>query len=199
MSQADFEKWQARYAQAGPPEPADPFLVELGSMLPSRGRALDVAGGAGRHALFLAGRGLRVTLVDISPAGLDLAWCRAADAGVSIATAALDLERDPLPDGPYELVLCTSFLPSQALWRQMVDRLSPGGKLVYVQPTTTNLERHAHPSRRFLLEPGQLQEIVSALDLHPLRLEEGWDPTGRHTARLLAEKPRPATLPAGAA
>lgn len=50
----DREKWNARYREEGPPSPPSPFLVGLDDLLPRRGRALDVAGGTGRHALWLA-------------------------------------------------------------------------------------------------------------------------------------------------
>lgn len=189
MSEADFERWQKRYARAGPPEPVDPFLLEVQPALATRGRALDVAGGSGRHALLLARRGLDVTLVDISPAGLELAHRRARDAGLMIATLALDLEVAPLPEGPFDLIVCTSYLPSRDIWKQMVQGLALGGKLVYVQPTTTNLQRHSHPSRRVLLEPGELRTIIASLGLEPIRLEEGWDSSERHTARVLAALP----------
>lgn len=186
ISKADFERWQARYARAGSPEPVDPFLIEIEEALPTRGKALDVAGGAGRHAIFLARRGLEVTLADISPMGLELAQRRARAAGVAVYTLALDFEKASLPLGPFSLILCTSYLPTRRLWGEMVERLDPEGRLVFVQPTTTNLQRHSHPSRRVLIDPGQLETLVVNLGLKPVRLEEGWDSSGRHTARLLA-------------
>ena len=65
MSRKDFDKWQARYAErsVSEPEEVEPFLQEIAAELPSLGRALDLAGGVGRNAIFLARRGLRVTLV----------------------------------------------------------------------------------------------------------------------------------------
>lgn len=186
MSKADFERWQARYARAGSSEPVDPFLIEIEELLPTRGKALDVAGGAGRHAIFLARRGLDVTLADISPLGLELAQRRARAAGVAITTLALDFEQASLPAGPFGLILCTSYLPARRLWEEMVNRLDPEGRLVFVQPTITNLQRHSHPGRRVLIEPGQLETMVASLGLKPIRIEEGWDASGRHTARLLA-------------
>jgi 2-polyprenyl-3-methyl-5-hydroxy-6-metoxy-1,4-benzoquinol methylase len=70
MSDADRQKWDARYAQpAAAPRDPEPFLLELDHLLPRSGRALDVAGGAGRNAIWLARRGLDVTLVDISAVG----------------------------------------------------------------------------------------------------------------------------------
>ena len=188
MSQADLEKWEARHARGGPPEPVEPFLVEIEDELPSAGRALDIAGGTGRNAIFLACRGLDVSLVDISPARLELAHRRAKDADVSITTVARDLEQAALPDGPFELIVCTWFLLSHDLWIQAVERLQSNARLVYVHPTTINLERHSHPSRRFLLEAGSLRGIVGGLDLEVGRLEEGWDAGGHHTARLLGRR-----------
>lgn len=194
MSQADRTKWDERYAglaAAGPGcgalEPAA-FLVSVADHLPRQGRALDIAGGAGRNALWLAARGLDVTLVDISTAALRLADQAAAAAGVRLNTLAADLDTDPLPVGPWHAVLSFHFL-WPPLFELVPSLLAPGGLLVYVQPTRKNLERNASPSRRFLLEDGRLPELVSGLDI--LHYEEGWQ-EGRHEARLLARRPQPA-------
>jgi methylase of polypeptide subunit release factors len=103
MSEADREDWDARYQERGdaPDEPSA-FLVSLGALVPTRGRALDVAGGSGRHAIWLARRGLETTLADISPVALAFAREAATAAGVSINTCALDLDENPLPPGPWE-------------------------------------------------------------------------------------------------
>ena len=50
-----------------------PVLVESGDLLPDSGIVLDVAGGTGRNALWLAAAGLTVTLVDVSEVALDIA------------------------------------------------------------------------------------------------------------------------------
>ena len=67
--------WDERYARGDHPGPdPDPFLARMATyideFLPHRGRALDLAGGAGRNAVYLAGLGFEVTLVDVSRAGL---------------------------------------------------------------------------------------------------------------------------------
>jgi len=188
VSKADFDKWEARYAAGVEPDPVDPFLTEIEHLLPRRGPALDIAGGRGRNALFLARRGLTVTLADISPSGMRVAVDLARRERLSIAALAVDFENDPLPPGPFSVVVCTYFLFTDELWQQAVDRLEPDGKLVYVQPTEKNLERHTHPSQRYLLGSGELNEMVAASNLSALRLEESWDPLGNHTARLLAAK-----------
>ena len=190
MSRQDFEKWQGRYAErsVSDPEEVEPFLKEIEAELPSLGRALDLAGGVGRNAIFFARRGLQVTLEDVSPRGLDLASATAERVGVEIDTCALDLEVDALPEGPFDLVVCTWFLLTPEMWRAIASALAPSGRVVYVQPTTRHLERHAHPPARFLVEFEHLASTLGSAGLEPLRLEQGWDSNGAHTARVLARK-----------
>ena len=85
-------------------------LVALADLLPQGGRALDVAGGTGRHALWPARRGLDVTLADLAGVALELARREAARAGLPLRTLAIDLEAEPLPPGPRDLILCVNFL-----------------------------------------------------------------------------------------
>ena len=198
MSQADREKWEARYAgdDGGEVRRVDPFLEQVAEELPSSGRALDLAGGTGRNALFLSRRGLNVTLVDISSQGLARARSAAEAEGLSISTQSLDLDENSLPDGPFDLVVCTWFLLDARNWKEIASALGSDGRVVYVQPTPEHCERHAHPSRRFTVEFSELKAAISAARIHPVRLEQGWDENGNHTARLLgrpfegAEDPR---------
>jgi SAM-dependent methyltransferase len=185
MSDADRAKWDERYRTKGPESPAaHEFLIGLD--LPPPGRALDVAGGAGRNAVWLARRGWRVTLVDISAEGLALA--KAAAGTLPLEVVCADLEREPLPAGPFDLIVSTYYLRRE-LFADFADRLSPGGLLVYVQPTRSNLQRHPHPSAAFLLEDGELPALAQGLTV--VRCDEGWFRDGeseRHEARLVARK-----------
>jgi SAM-dependent methyltransferase len=97
----------------------------------------------------------------------------------------IDLEVEPLPDGPWDLVLSFHFL-RRALFADFPRILAPGGLLVYVQPTRTNLERHDRPPAGFLLEDGELPGLVQGLEI--VQYEEGWLDEGRHEARLVARK-----------
>jgi SAM-dependent methyltransferase len=74
-SQSDWDAKHRLAAEASPSEPAS-IVCELLPLLPA-GPALDVACGAGRHALFLAGRGQHVTAVDFSSVALDTLEARA--------------------------------------------------------------------------------------------------------------------------
>jgi len=52
----------------------------------------------------------------------------------------------------------------------------------------TNLERHASPSRRFLVETGELELWARGLTLEIVVAREGWTPDGRHEAELVARR-----------
>jgi tellurite methyltransferase len=187
MSAADREKWDARYRQQGPgTSPPSAFLTSL--ELPPVGRALDVAGGTGRNALWLARQGWRVTIVDVSAEGLALARAAAGELPVELVVA--DLEQEPLPAGPFDLVVSSHFLRRE-LFAAFPTVLAPGGLLVYVQPTRSNLQRHARPPAGFLLEDGELPSLVR--DLEIVHHDEGWSTDAgepQHLARLVARKPR---------
>ncbi|HEX8698032.1 MAG TPA: class I SAM-dependent methyltransferase [Myxococcaceae bacterium] len=187
MSEEDRQRWNTRYREQAQAREPSGFLRSLEGQLPVTGRALDVAGGTGHDALWLARRGLDVTLVDISDVALERAAAAAREAGVALRTQRVDVECEPLPAGPYELVLCLNFL-WRPLFAEVARVLAPGGLLVFAQPTRGNLQRHAHPSARFLLEEGELPQWVRGLE--PVSYTEGWTEEGRHEARLVAMRPR---------
>lgn len=191
MSENERIRWNQRYRERGPStvEPAS-FIVSLDMLLPRHGRALDVAGGAGRHAIWLAGRGLDVTLVDISEVAVALAADHAVDTGVSVHTIVSDLEFNPLPPGPWDVIIDFHFL-HRPLFAQFARELAPGGYLVFSQPTMSNLQRHDRPGAKFLLGDGELPDLISQLNdpkLEIIEYREGWLDDGRHEACLVARR-----------
>jgi tellurite methyltransferase len=188
MPQFDRTKWDAKYADPNfaPREPSA-VLLSLEKFLPKRGRAIDVAGGAGRNAIWLAQRGLDVTIADVSPVGLELAGQRAAEAGVTIRTLCTDLEEQPFPPGPWDLILSVRYL-QRPLFKIYPQVLTPGGMLVVIQPTKSNLERHAKPPAEYLAGDGELPGLISGLKI--IHFEEGWLADGRHDAVVVATNPK---------
>lgn len=182
----DQQKWDAKYAAVDevPREPSA-VLSSLDGLLPKSGKALDVAGGAGRNAIWLAQRGLNVTIADVSLRGLELAAERAIASGVSFTKLHTDLEEAPFPAGPWDMILsvCDLWRPLYAVYPQV---LSPGGLLLIIQPTKKNLERHPKPPAGFLLNDGELPGLVSGLEI--LHYTEGWQEDGRHDAVVVARK-----------
>jgi SAM-dependent methyltransferase len=183
----DRERWNDRYRNGSHQGTAPAaFVVAAAASRPAPGRVLDVAGGAGRNAVFLARAGFDVTVADVSDVALELARERAAD--VPLATVRVDLEREPFPAGPWDVVLCFHYL-HRPLFAALVPHLSSGGQLWFCQPTVLNLERHPRPSRRFLLELGEAATLVAAAGLRLSSIEEDWSGEGRHEARVKALAP----------
>ena len=169
----DAAFWDARYATApaiwsGRPNPQ---LVTEGADLVAS-TALDVGCGEGADAVWLAGRGWRVTAVDIS----DVALGRAADHARSmgpdvtgmITWRQADLTKEIEFDELFGLVSVQFMhLPQparDALHRRLADLVAPGGTLLVVghHPSDLDTAAHVRPHRGDLLfHP---EEIVALLD-----------------------------------
>jgi tellurite methyltransferase len=186
MAEGDRERWDRNWRDAGHGEGSGPeWLDAFDAVLPRTGRALDVASGTGRVARYWAARGLVTLAVDVSPVGLERASDAAAREGLTLETRALDLESEPLPEGPFDAISVFHYL-QRDLFPKLVARLSPGGVLVCEIATVGNLERHAKPSRRFLLEPEELRALCAPLAA--VFYGEGWQ-DDRCVARILARRP----------
>lgn len=182
------ERWNASWQQRTEEREPAAFLTQRASLLPGRGRALDVAGGDGRNAVWLARQGLEVTLVDVSDVAVDRAAARAASAGVTIEAIRRDVERRGLPPGPWDVIVMTYFL-DRAVLRQAPGLLAVDGLLLFAHPTVRNLERHDRPSREWLLAEGELDELIAAMDgVEVIDASEGWTEEDRHEARLAARR-----------
>jgi SAM-dependent methyltransferase len=190
VAAGDRERWDARYRDARPGAAPAPFLAGVESLLPRvepgrpAPRALDVATGVGRNAVWLAGRGFAVTCADVSPVGLAVARAAADAAGLSLDLLEVDLETEPFPPGPFDLIVSIDFL-HRPLFEVFPAALAADGVLVFAQATRTNLTRHPRPSARFLLDDGELPTLVRGVEV--VSYAEGWF-DDRHEARLVARK-----------
>ena len=187
MSETEREHWNHRYSTEGArsTEPAL-FLLEVADRIPSRSRILDVGGGSGRNAIWLARHGHDVTIADISETGLELAQAAATDAGVAVSTIAMDFDDDPMPAGPWEVIVDFHFI-KRYLFADFIRGLTPGGLLVFCRATMRNLERNERPPRSFLLDEGEGWDLLDGIEL--LIAREGWSAEGRHEFEALARVP----------
>jgi len=138
------EDWDRRYADREflwSVEPNRFVVQELGD-LPS-GRALDVASGEGRNAVWLAEKGWRVTAVDFSWAGLEKARRLADTRGETVDWVRADL-REYEPEACAYLLVLVAYLHIPPVERAAVllgacSALAPGGVLLVVGHDLTNL------------------------------------------------------------
>lgn len=146
------EHWNRRYGEAGLLWSATPsrFVVaEVGDLPP--GRALDLACGEGRHAIWLAERGWQVTGVDFADVALARAARLAAARAVEVDLVHADLLGWEPPARAFELVLVLYLqLPAHERRRVLAgaaEALAPGGTLLVVGHHLANLtEGHGGPS-----------------------------------------------------
>jgi ubiquinone/menaquinone biosynthesis C-methylase UbiE len=134
-------EWDERYAErrqwsAGP----NALVASLLADLPP-GDAVDLAAGEGRHALWLAERGWRVTAVDFSALGLERG--REQAGGDRVTWVRHDVLDWTVPDESSDLVLVAYLhLPQRettALLRRAVGWLRPGGRLLVLGHDVDNV------------------------------------------------------------
>ena len=176
MSKSEREAWNRRYGEGSHHSTKpDPFLLQafkdyIGPEFPHGGAALDVAGGVGRHAIWLARRNWKVTLIDISEVGLEKARRNAGDVAGRISFVAADLQElsrrslaGPFRRSAYDLVLVFFYL-ERGLFPLVLGSLKPGGFLVYKTYTLEQRKFPGGPSHPLhLLKPNELLEAFSSL------------------------------------
>jgi protein-L-isoaspartate O-methyltransferase len=171
MTIDEKSSWNQKYSEGSHTSlQPDPFLVSAYDEFlsaASPGIALDVAGGVGRHAIWLAQRGWRVKLVDISEAGVKQAEENAKQTGTAslITTEVRDLNTNQdLGREQYNLVIVFFFLQRE-LFPALIAALKHGGILIYKTYTTEQQRfRNSGPSHpMFLLEPNELLRTFSSM------------------------------------
>lgn len=170
-------RWNERFSRGEEVhafEPSPPLPLALDHLASTAGaRALDVACGAGRHALYLAGRGLRVTAVDWSESGLSLLSAEAARRGLSdrIEIVTADLEAGGFTPEPFAFdLVCDFYFLHRPLFPALRDAVRPGG--LFVASIHVDSPEGA-ASHRFLLAAGELRATVEAWGFEIVHATEG--------------------------
>jgi len=177
--------------EAPPLAGAAPRPPDLDQFAP---RALDLACGAGRHALRLAEAGFAVTAVDSSPAAIGLARERARARGLAVEARVADLESGEFSIEPEAFdLICDFFYLQRDLFAAIRAGLRPGGLFVAAIHTADDDPRLRPMNPAFLLRPGELREEFAGW--HLVHYDEAKEFDGaagawrRRTARLVARRP----------
>jgi tellurite methyltransferase len=173
MSIDDQIRWDKQHgAKHGSAEPCS-FLAEIFAAeawaIPG-GRALDIACGKGRNALFLAERGFDVVAVDISPVALEEGRRRAAKKKLAVTWEQADLEQMQLSESAYDLVVNFNYL-QRLLIPQIKAALKPGGSVIF-ETYLIDQPAMGHPRNpAYLLEHNELLNFFR--DFRVLYYREG--------------------------
>ncbi len=157
------------------------------------GRALDLASGKGRNALYLAKEGFAVEAWDRNEEDLEALAAKARELGLTVTTRLVDLEQSPsIPAETFDLVIIFYYLQRNLIpW--IIKALRPGGIVVYETFLIDNHVRYNHPRHReFCLEHNELLTLFPGLRILAYREgpdDQGGDPQPPFLASLIAERP----------
>jgi tellurite methyltransferase len=129
--------WEESYARPGK---LDTFgggqpskMVErIASALPAGLKALDVACGEGRNAIYLAGFGYQVSAFDISQAGIAKLRAAAEERNLTVDASVADMNKYQFPH-KFDLIVCMGclHLVTRQEWQAFIPRMkastAPGG------------------------------------------------------------------------
>lgn len=194
-SDNERERWNQKYREASGTETwtvPDPFLARAFSeyilpLFPRGGSALDLAGGAGRHAIWLAKQGWEVTLIDVSNAGVEQARHNAGPLASHIHFVVDDLARFKAAPTQFEAgfeVVMVFFYLERKIFSEIVKAVRPGGLLVYKSVTLAQLKLPGGPKDpAYLLQPGELVRLADGLQVLHYREEVAQKATAELVAR----------------
>jgi SAM-dependent methyltransferase len=180
----DRQRWNSKYGVKRFPSTPSPVVQACHRLAPGR-RALDLACGNGRNAVYLARRGFQVLGVDI--ADQILLRCPRLP-GLQLVCA--DLERFVIPPAFFHLILNIRYL-NRGLFAMLQAGLAPGGVLIfetYLQGAPGARDGRFRPEH--LLQPGELRRAFPRLEIIGYRERPSRDPAApSRTATLVARRP----------
>ena len=154
-------------------------------------RALDVAMGQGRNALFLAQRGWAVTGFDISTEGLNVARANAKKAGVLLTAQRSSIEDFSYGEAQWDLIALI-YVPNVAHEGAAMTRLAralrPGGLLVLESFASDSQSASRRPVD---IDPAALKASLVGFDIVRFDDREAvseWDPQPTRLCRVIAKK-----------
>jgi SAM-dependent methyltransferase len=162
----ETNRWEERYHVRERPEEdfataPTPLVVETASRV-TPGRALDLACGTGRNAIWLAQNGWKVTAVDSSPTAIELLVQRAGEFAVQLDASIANLENGDFQIAPaaWDLILICYYL-QRDLFELAKQGVAPNGIILAIAHIT---EANELPTRHHL-KPGELESYFTGWDI----------------------------------
>ncbi len=147
-----FQDWDQRHREEHRDKPSlpIPFITEIVRTL-KPGKALDLACGTGRHALWLAREGWSVTAVDGSSAAIGILNQQKGDLLIESRIADLEQHEYSIAPEAWDLILISLYL-QRDLFESAKLGVKPGGVLIAI--TLLSYEAELRPHR---LRSGELK------------------------------------------
>ena len=170
QSEEQRARWDIKYEQGLPSltEP-DPFFISayerfVTPPLPKPGVALDLAGGLGRHALWLASRSWQVTVVELSDVAIGKLSQAALELNVKVDLFAGDAAEYKLEPAHFDLIVLFYHL-DRSLFPKIVSALKPRGLLICKMSLRWNSGESLMTANTTPLHRNELPSLVPELDV----------------------------------
>jgi SAM-dependent methyltransferase len=182
--------WDKRYSEGTHGRDAPHPLVTSFAAKLEAGKALDVASGPGRHALWLAERGWDVTAVDKSRTAIEILQQRAIAKAVAINTCIADLEKHEFAIAPDS---CDLIVVCNYLQRDLFPAIRAGarqhGVVIAIIAMVDDDPQVKPMNPDFLLDPGELRAQFEGWELmHDFEGKPAGDPHRRKMAEIVARR-----------
>src|ERR1700730_17776605 len=128
----EIRGWDERYRTEDLDVAPNPLLIETAQRL-QPGKALDLACGTGRNALWLAEQGWSATAVDGAPTAIEILRRRASEKGLHVDARVVDLETGEYRIEPstWDLIVISYYL-QRDLFEPANRGLAPGGVILAI-------------------------------------------------------------------
>ncbi len=169
-SEEQRARWDHKYEEGllSLTEP-DPFFVLaygqfVDTSFPKAGVALDLAGGLGRHALWLARRSWQITLVDLSNVAIGKLSQSALELGVKVDLFVEDAAKYKFESARFDLIVLFYHL-DRSLFPKIVSALKPGGLLISKMSLQWNSGEELTTVSTDQLNRAELPSLVPELEI----------------------------------
>jgi len=186
-----IEEWDARYrtgerAEEDLSAPPTPLVVQFAVNL-TPGKALDLACGPGRNAIWLAEHGWDVKAVDGSKAAIEILEHRAAARGLDIHTKVADLERLKFHIEPRSYgLICKCYYLQRSLMPAVLEGVRPDGMAIVI----VHLAEAGEETTYKHAAPGELRRFFDGWEiLHDYEGPPRDSAHKRSVAEIVARKP----------
>ena len=157
--------------------PADSALGIYNELIP-KGKVLDLGGGEGRNAIFFAGKGYDVTLVDKAETAVKRCELTAKEKGLKIRTKQEDILATAIEPSQYSLIIFSNVLSffNEAAIKRLIEKAKSGlklGGLIYIQCFSTDdpsymrykEKQKGHKGRTFILNGGEYRHYFTKAEV----------------------------------
>ena len=182
----DIRGWDERYRMEKLEAEPNPLLIETAQRL-QPGKALDLACGTGRNALWLAEQGWSVTAVDGAPTAIEILQRRASDRGLHVDARVADIE-----SGGYQIepstwdLIAISYYLQRDLFEPAKRGVAPRGVILAIVHIAEPGEEPTYKR----MKPGELDSYFQGWEiLHRYEGKPNDTAHQRSVAEIVAKRP----------